>query len=168
MDYLLEIKTLIFLCTCIMAIISAGLILFLDNLLHCAVSLFFTILAIAILYLLMGADFLGVAQILIYGGGVLVLIIFGIFLTSHQVVESTKKVSHWITFFMGFLFFRFLLRMIYSVGWETHELTWKPTANQIGDLLLSKYMLAFELISFVLLFVLIGSILILRKDLRKP
>ncbi|MCB0326852.1 MAG: NADH-quinone oxidoreductase subunit J, partial [Bdellovibrionales bacterium] len=61
------------------------------NILHAAVSLFFCLASVAALYILLGADFLGVVQLLIYAGGILVLLIFGIFLTSGIYKEESKK-----------------------------------------------------------------------------
>ncbi|MEZ4818798.1 MAG: NADH-quinone oxidoreductase subunit J [Bdellovibrionota bacterium] len=127
-------------------------------------------LSLAILYILLGADFLGISQVLVYAGGVLVLIIFGIFLTTPHVDElgsARKSIATWITIGFGFLLFRLLAKMILQMPWVTKIPQSRPTINSIGNLFLSKYLLPFELISVVLLFVLIGSILIIRKDLRR-
>ena len=171
MDLLHEIRSMIFLAAGFMTILSAVMIIFFDHLLHEAISLFFTLIGIALLYILLGADFLGVSQVLIYAGGVLVLIIFGIFLTTPFVDdgrEVRKSFSTWVTIFFGFLLFRLLYRLIHHVPWVIEEQKVSPTTKRIGEMFLSEYLLPFELISFILLFVLIGSILIIRKDLRKP
>lgn len=170
MDWGKELHSMVLLLTALMTVSSAMLIVFFDNLLHAAISLLFTFVGVATLYLLLGADFLGISQILVYAGGVLVLIIFGIFLTTPHLDEkedTRKSMSTWITIIVGVLFFRLLMKMILNTPWNVSPQTMSPTTERIGELFVSKYLLPFELISVVLLFALIGSILIIRKDLRR-
>jgi len=171
-DIAAEIKSLVFIGLSLMALLSGGMILFFENLIYSAVALFFTLLGVAGLYILLGAPFLGMAQIMVYAGGVLVLIIFGIFLTSPYVEKELsfkRHMSFWITSIMGLVVFQFLVRMILRTPWQvfTTENNAPTSAKDIGHLLLTKYLLPFEIISVVLLFVLIGSVLIVRKDLSK-
>ncbi|HSQ75876.1 MAG TPA: NADH-quinone oxidoreductase subunit J, partial [Bacteroidota bacterium] len=63
-------------------VLSAFVVVFSRNLMYAACSLLFTFFGVAGLYILLHADFLAVTQILIYVGGILVLLLFGIMLTS--------------------------------------------------------------------------------------
>ena len=60
---------------------SALLVVLLRNIVRSAFALFFTLFGVAGIYILLGADFVGVTQVLIYIGGVLILIVFGVMLT---------------------------------------------------------------------------------------
>src|ERR1035437_8647942 len=63
-------------------VVSAVLVCFSSNIVHAAFSLLFTFMAVAGVYVLLSADFLAVSQILIYVGGILVLLVFGVMLTN--------------------------------------------------------------------------------------
>jgi len=84
---------LIFLLFTLLTLGSAVAILLTRNVMYAAFFLLLTLLGVAGLFVLAGADFLAVAQIMIYVGGVLVLIMFGVMLTqnkSAQPVEASK------------------------------------------------------------------------------
>ena len=83
---------LIFWFIALMTIISASIVVLSNNLIYSAVSLLFTLLGIAGLYVFLWADFIAITQILIYVGGILVLIIFGIMLT-HRITDVTLSQS---------------------------------------------------------------------------
>ena len=81
----------------VLAIGAALTILFTRNVMYAALCLFMTLLAVAALYVLAGADFLAVTQLLIYVGGVLVLLIFGVMLTHRNERESNQKANFVLT-----------------------------------------------------------------------
>src|SRR6478735_8615817 len=64
------------------AVLSAGFILFTKNILYAAFGLLATLLSVAGLYVFAAAEFLAVTQVVIYVGGILVLILFGVFMTT--------------------------------------------------------------------------------------
>ena len=76
--------TLVMVVFCFFAVLvvgSATVVVFARNLVHAAFALFFTLFGMAGLYAMMGADFLAAAQLMVYVGGIMVLILFGIMLT---------------------------------------------------------------------------------------
>ena len=79
---------LIFWFIAILTIVSGSIVVLSNNLIYSAVSLLFTLLGIAGLYVFLWADFIAITQILIYVGGISVLIIFGIMLT-HGITDVT-------------------------------------------------------------------------------
>ena len=72
----------LFLIIAALVIASAFWVVFSPNLIHSAVSLLFTLFSTAGLYIFLYADFIAATQVVIYVGGILVLIIFGVMLTS--------------------------------------------------------------------------------------
>jgi NADH-quinone oxidoreductase subunit J len=152
-------------------LISAFYVVFTKNIIHSAVSLFITLFGIAAIYVLLYADFIAVTQIMIYIGGILVLLIFGIMLTNKitNVDLKTKNLSEIpsVIFVTGLT--ALLLYFILSTNWN---IAVKPsmndvTINKIGKLLLSDYLLPFEVASIILLIALIGAAMYSRKEKPK-
>src|SRR5213594_2277602 len=69
-----------------LTVLSAAVVVFSRSLIHSAFSLLFTFFGVAALYVMLGADFLAATQLLIYVGGILVLLLFGVMLT-HKIYE---------------------------------------------------------------------------------
>lgn len=82
------------------AIIGGVLMLNLTKVMHMMLALVLTFLSIAGLYFLLSAEFIGVAQILLYSGAITIIMIFGIMLTKHNAEnESRLTLRKWIIFF---------------------------------------------------------------------
>lgn len=150
---------------------SALMVVFLRNLLHAAVALFFCLCGVAALYILLGADYLGVAQLLIYAGGILVLLIFGIFLTSRiydAKSEFEERKNFWLQGLgIAVLVFGVSSMVISKTPWPSKEPVHSATTAGIGELFLTKYLLPFELISVLLLLAMIGAVILVRKELKE-
>ncbi|PWJ59937.1 NADH-quinone oxidoreductase subunit J [Dyadobacter jejuensis] len=151
-----------------LAIVSALFILLSKNLIYSAFALFVTFLGVAALYVLAGADFLAVTQIMIYVGGILVLLIFGIMLTqqtnkraestsANQVLAgSSRRVPAFIIAMATFLFFSLVIvsanfRIAGNVNLG------KSTIKTIGVELMTSHLLPFEIAGILLLVALIGA-----------
>ena len=150
-------------------IVTAAGVAFSSNILYSAFSLMGTLLGVAALYAFLAADFVAAAQLLIYIGGILVLILFAVMLT-HRIADvevSNRSVGRLpallavsgIAVVMG----RAVLRTAWPV---TAHLPDAPGTAAIGAGLLGPYVLPFELASFVLLSVLVGAVVVSRKELR--
>lgn len=138
------------------------------NLVHSATSLLVTLFGIAGLYVFLYADFLAATQVVIYVGGILVLIIFGVMLTNKidkpviESISSNKIIGVLISSFI----FTILSIIVIQTNWPIIADNAKegpPTVELIGKLILGKYLLPFELISILLLSALVGSALLARK-----
>lgn len=134
---------------------------------HSAFALMAAFIGIAGLFLMLGADFLAVAQILIYVGGILVLFLFGIMLTPPDRRErNSKRVLS-----LGLPVLAIVLFVALQIGAVVKWIVRPeipppgPTAESIGKALLNPtgYLIPFELISVVLLVALIGSVFIARR-----
>ncbi len=158
---------LIFWFIAILTIVSGSIVVLSNNLIYSAVSLLFTLLGIAGLYVFLWADFIAITQILIYVGGILVLIIFGIMLT-HRITDVTLSQSSNQQILGGgivLVIFLGLSYMILNTPWlQNSAVEPQETIKQIGNLLMIDYLLPFEVASILLLAALIGAALLSRSS----
>jgi NADH-quinone oxidoreductase subunit J len=152
-------------------IVSAFVVVFTKNIMYAAFSLLFTFIGVAALYVLLHADFLAVTQILIYVGGILVLLLFGVMLTNNVVsVDIKTGTLNTIPALVAAAVIVGSLAAVFYMTWSTvAEPATAPTATTraIGELLMTGYALPFEVASVVLLAALIGAALMARRT-RKP
>jgi NADH-quinone oxidoreductase subunit J len=146
---------------------SAILVATLPNIIYAAVALLFTFGGVAGLYVLLSADFLAATQVLVYVGGILVLIMFAVFLSNRI---SSVKLSNPVHFRLPaaalcLTLFGVLAYMAVSPAFvPKQEITYQPTTARIGELLMTRYLLPFEVASVLLLAALIGAALLSRPD----
>ena len=145
---------------------SAFVVVLSQQLLYSAIALLFTLFGIAGLYIFMWADFMAGVQIIVYIGGILVLLIFGIMLTNKI---SSVNISHTslqrgvgAVITLGVL--GFLIPMINNTAWlQLPSEEPNQTADSIGRLLMMDYLLPFEVASLLLLGALIGAAMLSRN-----
>lgn len=143
------------------------------NVLYAAFSLLLTLLGVAGLFVLAGADFLAVAQIMIYVGGVLVLVIFGVMLTHksepadaansqrpNQIIGLNRSNTAWLVALLvaGSLFialYTVLVRANFAL--INRAIGWKSTIPTIGKQLMTEYVVPFEIAGILLLAALVGA-----------
>ncbi len=146
---------------------SAILVATLPNIIYAAVALLFTFCGVAGLYVLLSADFLAATQVLVYVGGILVLIMFAVFL-SHRI--SSVKLSNPVHFRLPAaatclaLFGVLAYTAVSPVFVLKEQITYQPSTAEIGELLMTRYLLPFEVASVLLLAALIGAALLSRPD----
>ena len=148
---------------------SALMVVLLRNIVRSAFALFFTLSGVAGIYILLGADFVGVTQVLIYIGGVLILIVFGVMLT-HNVysVDIFNKLG---TLVMGTISAIVTFTIIY---YSVKPVDWLfigfkpdlPTARPIGTQLMGTFLLPFELASILLVLAMVGAAYMIRSEVR--
>lgn len=152
-------------------VIGVGLIVtFSKNLLRSAFALFFVLFGMAGFYVLLGGDFIAVVQILVYAGGVNVLLIFGTMLTADVAnpAESNLSFQGVLTAIAAIGFFVVVYGIIISANWGViTPAPMKSTTSDLGELLLQHYVLPFEVISFLLLAALIGALVLVIKGGQK-
>lgn len=139
------------------------------NILYSAFGLLMALLGAGALYVMLSADFVAVTQLLIYIGGVLVLILFAVMLTSRITEVNVSNTSFGL--FGGFLLFvagaPVLLAVAVITPWSAGTpAALAPTTQAIGDAFLTRWLLPFEVASLVLLSTLIGAIVIARKEIK--
>ena len=138
------------------------------NILYAGLSLFGTFFGIAALYVLLGADFIAATQILIYVGGILTLILFAVMLSKNIYKVSFREDNQRRIFpaIVSVIFLGLLIKVIFSIEWNLimSDDAPLPTTSRLGTLLLTDYLLPFELASVLLLAALIGAIHLARKS----
>ncbi len=179
------------------AVASALAVAFLRNIVHAAFALLFTFLGVGGIYVMLSADFLAVSQILIYVGGILVLIAFGVMLTNRVTNIDLKHAlgARIPAFIVCAALLALLISFLTQGHWMTfNDMPWKRspwshdavsqvtskpqgtareildhntssgTSVEIGKLLMTDYMLPFELTSIILLVALLGSVMMVKQD----
>jgi NADH-quinone oxidoreductase subunit J len=155
---------------------SAAVVVFARSLIYSAFALLFTFFGVAGLYVLLGADFLAATQLLVYVGGILVLLLFGVMLT-HKLYDldlRSEVNQFWPGLIAGLGLFAVLawpfrgpmdLRgLAFRTEWPTNAgRALEPTTNAIGKLFMGRFLLPFEAASILLLVALIGAALIVRR-----
>src|SRR3954468_24607099 len=130
------------------------------NIVRMAVFLLFTLAGVAGLDFLLSAEFLAAVQLVVYAGGTLILIIFGVMLTSKspfsrfepRLGEVTIAVSIAVVLFFA------LVMAILSAPFAHHEMNVDTyPINALGQALLGDYLVPFEIVSVLLLVVMIGA-----------
>jgi len=146
---------------------AAG-VAFSRNILHAAFLLLACLSGTAGLYFLVGADFLGVAQILIYVGGISVLLLFAVLLTNRigDVKITNRALGYGAAVPIALLVGVFLVAAIAIAPWPRTEAIASPTTARLGDAFLREDLLPFELVSLVLLMALVGAMAIVRRAVR--
>jgi NAD(P)H-quinone oxidoreductase subunit 6 len=156
-------------------ILLGGLgVVFFGKIIYSALFLGVVFVCVALLYLLLNADFLAAAQILIYVGAINVLIVFAIMLINKPETKINKKKITFGDILSGipvFGLFIFLIIMILNTTWLQPTLVSQEVKNSfqsidiIGIHLLTDLLLPFELLSILLLVALVGAITIARKEI---
>lgn len=146
---------------------SGVAVVLLRNLVHAALMLGLSFVGVAGLYLLLHAEFMAVAQVLIYVGAITVLILFAIMLTRQVMGIGTGPVSmqRLVGFATALAVFLVLVRFMYRREWpgifDNTEVLNAPTV--LGRQLLTTYLIPFEVASILLLVALVVAI-VLAKD----
>ncbi|MER3522759.1 MAG: NADH-quinone oxidoreductase subunit J [Ignavibacteria bacterium] len=154
----------------LITVASACIVVFSKNIVYAAFSLLFTFFGVAGLYALLEADFLAVTQILIYVGGILVLLLFGVMLTSKVVnVELKTGTLHTLPALLLVAVVAGTLSGSFYASWRSvapPASTLTTTTRTLGELLMTTYLLPFEIASVILLVALIGAAMFARKKQR--
>ncbi len=165
----MSIIEIVFYAFALIVVVSAMGVVFSHKLMYAAFSLLFTFFGVAGIYVLLNADFLAVVQIMIYVGGILVLIIFGIMLTTKVTdVESISgNTGKWIyagSALVATILFAVLVYMFTTTNWTVYSTPYRDTTiDLLGSALLTKYVLTFFMAAVLLLIAFIGAAFIAKK-----
>jgi NADH:ubiquinone oxidoreductase subunit 6 (subunit J) len=132
-----------------------------------AVYLFATLGSVAAIYFLLLANFIGVIQLIVYAGGTLILLIFGVMLTSKSpwVRFDTKPRELIAAGSVCTAFAGALLWVVTRADWpQTSDSVSGSTVAGFGQSLLSHYLVPFEAVSVLLLVVMIGAAYLARQE----
>ena len=166
----MDVSTAVFYLICLVTVVSAGMVAFSRNIIYSAFSLLGTFMGVAGIYVFLGADFVAAVQLLIYVGGILVLILFAVMLT-HRItdVEITNRAAGRVPALLVIgVFIYLLIQTVRETPWvKAKEVIYVATTAKIGDSFLYEYLLPFELASLVLLGAMIGAVVLSRKEIKE-
>lgn len=163
----MSIYDVIFYLFAILTVGSGYLVVTTKNIVHSAFYLLFTLFGVAGLYVLLGADFIAIVQLMVYVGGILILLMFGVMLTNKITdVKLRTGTLHIIPAVIGTgLFMGVLVSMMLRTNWKSEPAEIPTTTLYgLGRFLLTDYVLIFELLGILLLIALIGAASIARRD----
>lgn len=158
---------IIFYLFAVITVVSAAFVVTTKNVIYSAFFLLFTFFGVAGIYVLLGADFLAVVQIMVYVGGILILLLFGVMLTNKITdVDIRTGTVHLLPAAIGVAVFSgALIAVMVWTNWKSEPgqipIT---TSKELGSLLITNYVLIFELLGILLLIALIGAASIARRD----
>lgn len=137
---------------------------------YMALSIGGVFIGCSLVYFMLGAEFVGIAQVAIYAGAITILILFAIMLTNHEAVEPPQKVSFQnVAAAVGsILLAAVLFFTIRSVAWPKASST--VNINQgnsnpvaIGIAMFRGYAVPFELVSLLLIVALVGAVILAQE-----
>ncbi len=164
-----ELKSLVFLGIAGFTLLSAVVVTFSRNIVYSGFALLGTFAGAAGLFVLLSSDFVAVTQVLIYVGGILILILFAIMLTNQigDVKLTNLSINHKVAVPVMGLFLAFLFTLLAKGSWVALEAqTSQSMVGPIGDALLKKYLLPFEIVSIALLGALVGAVVIVKREVK--
>ncbi len=162
----MNIYDIIFYLFAVVTGLSAFFVVTTRNIVYAAFFLLFTFFGVAGIYVLLGADFIAIVQLIVYVGGILILLLFGVMLTnkitSVQIKTGTLQI---VPAAVGVgLFAGFLIAVLTYTEWKTVDSTIPLTTTEfLGIILIQEYLVVFELLGILLLIALIGAASIARR-----
>ena len=150
---------------------SAAAVALSRNIIYSAFALLFAFIGVGLIYAMLSADFLAVTQMLLYVGGILVLILFAVMLTNEieAARRSNQSASKGLAVLTAAAVFCILAAAAVFAPWKAPaaEPPFAPTTANIGNSLLGAYLLPFEIVSVLLVVGLIGAVVVARKEIRE-
>ncbi|QDP84344.1 NADH-quinone oxidoreductase subunit J [Chryseobacterium sp. SNU WT5] len=163
-------EQIIFFFVAALALISGFYFVFAKNAMYAILSLIITFFSIAALYILLNAQFLGIVQIIVYAGAIMVLFLYILMMLNLNKEDESKK--HNLPKFIGVFSAGLLLVGILGAFKGLNQKTYAVDIDSsvgltknLGKLLFNEYVLPFELASILILAGIVGAVLIGKKDL---
>jgi NADH-quinone oxidoreductase subunit J len=152
----------------VVAVVAALKMVTSSNVVHAALYLLVVLSAVAAVYVILGAEFVAVTQVLIYLGAIMVLLLFGVMLTRAKIGVDTD-LDHEQRWIGALVAAGMLAVMTYSLwegfGDDKLPADLAPQSTQaVSDEIFSTYIVPFEALSVLLLAALIGAVVVARRD----
>ena len=146
---------------------SSVMVVTMRNIFHSALFLVLCFFSVAGIYVLLEAEFLAAVQVLIYVGAITILMIFAIMLT-HKLYNAKIRQSNEQVIPGLIIVGALLVATLFALSKTAWKLSFETPPDQsavaVGKLLLTTYVLPFEVVSVVLLTALIGAVIIARRE----
>ena len=160
-----QVAPVMFYAAASLTVLGAWAIVVSQNIVRMAFYLLITLVGVSGLYFLMNAELLAAVQLIVYAGGTLILIVFGVMLTSRSPFMQLK-VEKWeagVACFIGLLIAGLMLYATIKTPLEPATEVADATVKEVGVGLLSRYMVPFEVAAVLLLVVMIGAAYMARR-----
>lgn len=163
-------EQIIFFIVAFIAVASAFYFVFARNPLYAILSLIVTFFSIAAMYILLNAQFLGIVQIIVYAGAIMVLFLYILMMLNLNREDESKK-QNLMKFAGVFSAGLLLIGMLGAFrGYQAKTISTNVDSSigltkNLGRLLFNEYVLPFELASILILAGIVGAVLIGKKDL---
>jgi len=165
------LDTVLFIIFATVAVVCAFNLVLQKHPISSALSLIGVMGSLAVLYLLLGAEFIAMAQVIVYGGAVMVLFVFVIMLLNAGSEKSSSK--SWfanvagIPLLLAFVaLLGFLIRSVLPPMRAVEFGSWVGgKAEQIGQMLFTEYLLPFEVVSVLILIAILGAVVLAQKEI---
>jgi NADH-quinone oxidoreductase subunit J len=168
----MSLPFILFFAFALVAVLGAVLLILAREPIHSALSLILVMISLAVLYLLLGAEFIAAVQIIVYAGAVMVLFVFVIMLLNAGVEERTNwsKIATWAGTPLAFFL---LLELGHYVA---HSKAGGMIANgagasnqafstvELSKLLFTSYLFPFEATSILILIAILGAMILAKKE----
>ena len=163
--------TIVFFIFAILTIAAAWGVVTSKNIVHSALYLALSFSGVAVLYVLMNADFLAAVQLLVYTGAVAIMVVFAVMLTLRgEVQESSLETRNWGwgALVASFMFIVIALVILGNADWRILPTPWTGggSTEDLSLLLLTQFMVPFEAAAVLLTVALVGAV-ILAKGVKK-
>jgi NAD(P)H-quinone oxidoreductase subunit 6 len=153
----------------LLALACGVIVTYSRNIVHSGFALLGTFAGVAGLYGVASSPFLAASQILIYVGGVLIVILFAIMLTRGIENAGQSNPSQGVipATLVGLIAAILLIVVAVTFPWQVKPLTEvESSVSPLGHALLGRYLIPFEAISLVLLAALVGAVMMVRKEIK--
>lgn len=160
-------EMLAFFVLALIALSGGVLMINLRKVVHIIIALAFTFISVGGIYVLLSAEFLAFVQVLIYGGAITIVMLFGIMLTKHD--DREERVVNFRRSLLAFVgVVSFFIIMFIGIN----DLSFEPAATnlhednvrQIGKEIYSKFVIPFETVGVILLVALVGAVSLAKND----
>ena len=159
--------TIVFFIFAIMAIAAAWGVVTSKNIVHSALYLALSFSGVAVLYVLMNADYLAAVQLLVYTGAIAIMVIFAVMLTLRGEISASNPENNvwgWGALVSTLLFIMIALVILTNADWRILPTPWTGggSAADISLLLLTKFMIPFEAAAVLLTVALVGAVILAK------
>jgi NADH-quinone oxidoreductase subunit J len=163
----MDVSTIIFFFLAALLIIASLLVVFLRNVVHCAMALVVALFIIAIFFVTLQAPMVGVLQVLVYAGAIMVLFLFVIMLLNPTSVEQRRSVSWGLGMLLALLLGGLLVPLL-----SKSESARDPLAStelfgspeMLAKSLFNDFVLPFEIASVLLLVAIVGAVVLAKRE----
>lgn len=161
-------ESLVFIIISIFVIGGALTMISSTRIIHMVLALAVTFIGLAAIFILLEAEFVGFVQILVYGGAITILMLFGIMMTKHESEEedTPKRPAHNTLLFLGVVaVFAMMFFAIQGAEFPAAEFNaGSDNTHTLGELIFTKYVIPFELVSVLLTVAFIGAIALAKRE----